>query len=221
MAKILPILGELQGSVAGTTFARNKGGSYVRARAAGTNPNSTKQQKARVALGNSSRRWAGLSQTNRDLWNDFAARTNALAPHGSDPPLTGHQLFTAWNSARRYFDQPVSDAPPAAGRPARLTAVTADPHELTVDLTWTPSPLGSGQRVICWQSPPHGGGRAPRFNQAQLCGVTDSASGTSPDDLPLAFPMLIGQVAAFWVGWINTADWTIGPFTRVDVARAT
>jgi len=221
LAKILPLLGEITGSVGGSTFARNAGGSYVRARAAGTNPNTIKQQRARAFLGSNASRFEQITQTQKDEWADFALYWNSIQPQGSKLNLTAAQLYTTLNVARQYGGMAPVSTPPTAVRPAALTTLTADPHESTVDLTWTPSPLGSGQRVLLWQAPPHNGGRRARFHDATICAVTTSAAGTSPDTIALAHPMQIGQSASFWGVHIQTTDWVLGPPIRLEATRTT
>src|SRR5438309_10637939 len=71
-AKLLPIHGQMSGSIADNTFSHNKGGQYVRQRRVPTNPNSVKQQAARTILATLSAAWRTLSATNQQAWNNWA-----------------------------------------------------------------------------------------------------------------------------------------------------
>jgi len=73
MAKFTPFLGNISGKISANVFARNKGGNYIRAHRAPTNPNSPAQQRARASFGASSRLWSGLSASLKSAWNSFAA----------------------------------------------------------------------------------------------------------------------------------------------------
>lgn len=217
MAKILPILGELTGSVAGSTFARSGGGSYVKARASPTNGNTTAQQRARSGLGRASAQWAGLSQTNKDLWADAARQTNAAQPQGVDTNLTAHQCYCAYNAARIGFGGSGVSAPPTAARPGLLTSASGVCDATTLSLTFAPASPPNGGRIVAWQGPAQGKGRTTRFSQARFLGR--SPAGTVPQVFTLAFPMLVGQQSAFWVAIFSATNNTLGPFRRLEVTR--
>lgn len=220
MAKILPIHGELAGSISGTTFARNKGGAYVRAKAKGTNRNSIAQQRARNGFGNASAAWAALTQQQKDLWNDAARQVTGVQPFGSASNLTGHQLFVGYNAIRRGFSggggSPVT-SPPTAARPGVLTTLAIVVTETLATLTYTPTPVPNSGLLMVYQTKPHLPGRTPRRSEGQFCGRTGSPG--SPQSVTLHTPMLVGQTSRFFVAIYDTTNLTFGPFMVADVTR--
>ncbi|MCK4306571.1 MAG: hypothetical protein KAY24_20175, partial [Candidatus Eisenbacteria sp.] len=95
MAKINPILGPLSGSMGGLTYARNKGGLYVKMKASPTNPNSARQQAARGILSTASGLWQALTDAQRNAWDIYGAEKPRTDPLGQEYYLTGHQMYVA------------------------------------------------------------------------------------------------------------------------------
>jgi len=64
----------MSGSIAGTTFARNRSGSYARAKTKPINPNTTLQNLVRATFAMLSARWAQtLTEAQRTAWNLYAS----------------------------------------------------------------------------------------------------------------------------------------------------
>lgn len=106
-----PIISAASGSSAGNTFSHNNGGLYIRARATPTNPNSTKQQAQRAALGAANAGWAALTDAQRTLWNDYAAATSWTDKLGQSITVTGHQAYVRWASVRSRLGESIAVAP--------------------------------------------------------------------------------------------------------------
>lgn len=65
---------QMSGSVAGSTFARNRYGNYVRARTVPTNPNTALQQKVRNSMAFLTSRWSQtLTPVQRTAWGLYAS----------------------------------------------------------------------------------------------------------------------------------------------------
>lgn len=91
--KVVPTMfAEMSGSLAGTTFARARGGViYGRARVTPTNPNTVRQQVVRANMSSLSSTWElSLTPAERASWNTLAEGTAA----------SGIGLFTKGNAAR-------------------------------------------------------------------------------------------------------------------------
>lgn len=90
---------QMSGSIAGTTFARNRYGNYARARTKPTNPSSDRQIKMRSILSTLTTRWSQtLSAAQRTAWNLYAtsvAMTNKL---GETVYLSGFNHYIRSNS---------------------------------------------------------------------------------------------------------------------------
>jgi len=85
MAKMLSHVGSsIRGSVGGLTYSANQYSPIVlRARVSPVNPNTTKQTAIRSAFANASTLWVGLTQAQRDAWDDYASTLVFSGPQGS------------------------------------------------------------------------------------------------------------------------------------------
>lgn len=96
-----PIFSQASGSLAGTTFSRNKGGLYVRSRATPTNPNSTQQQAVRNIVGGLSNHWVTtLTNAQRSNWKTYADNVGLLDALGESINVTGLGMYVRGNAAR-------------------------------------------------------------------------------------------------------------------------
>lgn len=89
----------ISGSLAGTTFARNRGGAYMRNRTTPLNPNSPRQNFVRTTFAGLSNAWSTeLSQVQRDEWNQYAAQVPVQNRLGEQIFLTGINMYVRANS---------------------------------------------------------------------------------------------------------------------------
>ena len=87
------------GSIEGTTYSRNRYGSYVRNRAMPVNPNTSRQQAVRAYLSQLAQRWKDtLTQAQRDAWDVYAANVSVKNALGDDIFLTGFNHYIRSNS---------------------------------------------------------------------------------------------------------------------------
>ena len=92
---------QASGSIAGVTYAHNRGGMYRRARSIPTNPNSAAQQTVRANFAMLSSEWGQiLSQTQRDQWSSYAANNPTTNVFGDPLYLTGQQMFIRCNTVQ-------------------------------------------------------------------------------------------------------------------------
>jgi hypothetical protein len=64
---------EIRGSIAGTTFSRNRAGAVARNRIKPINPNTQQQADVRYLFATIAAQFADLNQAQKDVWTDFAA----------------------------------------------------------------------------------------------------------------------------------------------------
>lgn len=91
----------MSGSIAGNTFARNRSGSYMRARTKPVNPNSDRQLQARQIIAQLAEQWGESPMTDaiRLAWRTYAdsiIRKNKL---GENIKLSGFNHFVRSNAA--------------------------------------------------------------------------------------------------------------------------
>lgn len=95
---------QISGSIAGNTHARNRFGNYVRPRTKPVNPNSTRQVAARTIMSYLSEYWhETMDDTERGLWNTYAAAVAMNNRIGETIHLTGFNHFIRSNAARMQF----------------------------------------------------------------------------------------------------------------------
>lgn len=95
------ILSQASGSLAGSTFARNKGGMYVRARSIPTNPNSVGQQEVRGYMQQLAVIWAStVTAAQREAWRVYAANVTMTNRLGDSVLLSAQQHFIRSNLPR-------------------------------------------------------------------------------------------------------------------------
>jgi hypothetical protein len=211
-ALILPIHGEMSGSIAGNVFSHNKGGQYVRQRTIPTNPNSTKQQQARSILQTLSAAWRGLSTANQTAWDNYAAANPALNALGATFLRSGHQAYVGLNARLLLAGVARVDTAPVAATPAELTTITPTLTAPTgISIVFAPTPQPAGTRVIAWITLPGSAGKNPNLRQARLVGATAAAAAT-PAVFVSPFPAAVGQVSNLFVG-------TMGPDGQISVLQ--
>lgn len=198
MAKFLPILGPLRGSIAANTFSRNKGGQYTKQKASPTNKNSTRQQAMRAALAQLSAAWADLEPGQRSSWNGWAdshPRTDSL---GQEYTLTGHQAFTGLNARLLDAGDTAQDECPDQTAPAAIEGGEVsftDGDTISVAFTTV---LAAAERLMVWQCLPQAGDGNPNMAQARLIGYSAAAAVTPVSmDLPWSCP--VGCTINFWL----------------------
>lgn len=113
MAKFLPILGQLRGSVAGNKFSRNTFGSYVARKSSPVNPMSPAQTLVRERMSGIAKAWSGaLTEVQRGAWRALCQGYPVTDVFGDSQVLTGIAMFVKVNIIRRLIgDVPLADPP--------------------------------------------------------------------------------------------------------------
>lgn len=179
MAIILPLVGLLRGSIAANTYSHNKGGDYVRRRTTPTNPNTSRQQITRAALGTWAAAWvSALTQNQRDAWDVFASANPVKNSLGQDVFISGLAWLVKCNTRladaglTAVLDPPVDPAPEAF-----LTLSVDISAAATADVTFTPV-LGATEAMQLWVSLPVSIGSSPNIKQCRLVGYSGLAEAS-------------------------------------------
>ena len=130
---------KMSGSIAGTTFARNRSGNYARARGIPTNPNTALQQAARSALNILTVRWSQtLTPVQRTAWNLYASSVDMQNRIGEAIQLTGQNHYIRSNCMRiRLAVAPVDDGPVIFELPEADPLFSIAASEATQNITIT------------------------------------------------------------------------------------
>lgn len=132
------------GSIAGTTFSRNKGGPYIRNRAVPTNPNTAYQQAVRSIVAQLTSTWyGGLNAAQRASWDAYAENVPLPNALGEPRNVGGLGMFVRSNVPRLQAnptDLPLVQTAPTIFNLGQYTApVFAQPSAGggDVDVTFT------------------------------------------------------------------------------------
>lgn len=136
------LLQKASGSVGGSTYSRNRGGAYIRARTTPTNPSSAPQQAQRALLSSLVAAWGALTTAQRDAWNAYAVANPITDKLGEPRNAGGLGLFIRSQSARRLFSLTNINAAPTINTPVvftppTLTTITVATPSVTVAYTNT------------------------------------------------------------------------------------
>lgn len=105
---------QMSGSIAGNTFARNRFGNYIRARTKPVNPKSDRQNVIRTIISYLTEYWhQDLDDTQRNLWNVYAAAVAMKNKLGETVYLTGFNHFCRTNAPQLMLAEAVKDAAPS------------------------------------------------------------------------------------------------------------
>ena len=189
------LLSQASGSVAGSTYSRNRGGAYIRNRSKPTNPNTPAQQAVRNALTVSSNLYANsLTSAQQAGWLAFANSNPVINKIGNSTKLSALQMFN-------YVNIPLITMGGSAA--AELTAPPAG--TLLDGLQWGPTlaetdgvftidvlnveGFAIGDVLFFYCSTPCSSGRTP-VNQPQglITSVTLAAVPTVPNNYIHVFP---------------------------------
>ncbi len=155
MAKYIShIASEIRGSVNGATYARNRYGAYIRAKASPVQPNTPFQATARQILTAIAQAWRTLSPEQRSEWNARANEMSRQDSLGMSYRMSGLQLYTLLNSTRARLQLPRQDDPEQLGTaPPPITSLTiGDLDDPDWYIAFTPTPYAGA--LLVWASPP-------------------------------------------------------------------
>ena len=183
---------QMAGSIAGTTFARNRYGNYARARTKPTNPNSAGQQEVRAAMAFLTDRWsATLTAVQRTAWNLYAANVVMTNRLGESMNLSGFNHYIRSNlEYKRIFGAtqdvgPVVFEIPAADPTFAITASEATQNISVVHDAGMPWADENGAAMLIYQGYPQNGQRnffaGPWRYLANIPGINGAPAG-SPSD---------------------------------------
>lgn len=179
------------GSYQGITSSRNRNGQYVRTRATPVNPGSTFQRAVRSRQAAQSVNWRALTGTQRDGWVALGLQMTRTDSLGQSYSLTGFQAFCSVNNNLQAAGDTVLTDAPAFLIPDPILTVTPTIAAASFSVAFTPTPLGTGERILLYASPQRSAGRA--FEADYRLIATSAAAGTSPQNILSAYQARFGS----------------------------
>lgn len=210
MALFNPKFGEMSGSIGGLTFARNRGGSYIRGGTSPIQPNTTAQIAQRNKFMNIAKMWSGvLIQSSREAWVEFARQHTYTNIFGEVKTLSGIAMFVKVNMDRATFNNtafplaPIT-LPPLSYLAPALDTVTIDSiNRATNTVTFSmtpvevPPPDDSNLLIQLAVNIPVGVGYTK--NLYTIAGAWDSVDTEPPIvfQLPATYPQMLEGMQLF------------------------
>ena len=104
---------QISGSVGGLTYARNRGGQYVRARISPVNPASPRQSEVRQVFAALSNYWSTvLTDVQRAGWDQYASQVPLTNSLGESTTVSGINMFQRANTLLLDTGNPQRDDAP-------------------------------------------------------------------------------------------------------------
>lgn len=204
MALFQPLDGNRSGSVAGTTFSHNAGGSYVRRRSVPVNPTSTRQTVVRGNMSTNARGWNALTDPQRAAWKAYGQSNPVRNRLGASIKLSGISSYTRINNVSRDSGSgTITSAPSGVGPGALLTVSITANTSTTVTVAFTPTPVGAARRIAVWWTGPGRASVNPNQRQARLVAYSalNAATGVS---ITLPAAASAGDVSNFYIGVVDS-----------------
>lgn len=216
LIKLGAVAAAVSGSIGGTVFARNRGGSYIRNRTPPLNPASPRQVAARSILADLSNRWSTvLTQTQRDAWDNYADNVPLTNRLGEPRNVSGIAMYTRGNSLLQQAGMALADDGPTILTQGPTLTPTLTLAVATQDLTVDALPgidldaesIGFGLQM----GVPQQGGVSFFKGPFQLADARnlDAAVEVPYTVDPVPFPFVAGQ-AVFIRSRAVTADGRVG-----------
>lgn len=121
LIKLTAFVDAISGSVRGSVFAKNKGGSYVRGKGVVSNPQTQFQSAVRSVFASISQAWRNLTAAQRSAWNSAVSDYPYQSRLGETKQLSGFALHQKLNlNLHAAGDSPTLQAPLA---PAEVTGL--------------------------------------------------------------------------------------------------
>jgi hypothetical protein len=227
LVKFGPAVANASGSIGGTVFSHNRGGSYIRTRVVPVKVENMFTMAARDAMATVSRLWAGLTADQREAWREYSTAVPSINRLGESKTLGGHVAFNKINARLIQQGAATLDLPPVLGPPDPLStlSVDVDVSDGTADVTFAPTPLPANTALWLWCAPVPSAGVNYVANRWRLVYKSAAAAATGMDiqgNLNDRFGSIqAGQVLYFRGQTISTVTGLVSGFvSTVSVAQA-
>jgi hypothetical protein len=178
------------GSYFNITSSRNRYGQYVRGRASPVQPESSYQGSVRSRLSGNAAAWRTLTATQRAGWTDLGSSMIRVDSLGQSNALTGFQAYVSVNNENLAAGNSVVSDAPAFQTPSSILTVTITLTATVFSIAYTPTPLGSGERMFTWVSLQRSAGRSFEGDLRLL--AVSAAAAASPADVFTAYQSRFG-----------------------------
>lgn len=184
---------DMRGKLNGSVFSKNRSGAYVRTKVTPVNPQTTSQQNARNRLASNSQAWRGLAEEQREGWNNVAPSFPYTDIYGNSKILSGFQLYVKLNSNLSLIGSSnIAEPPSPVAIPAMTNlAIAADAGGPSMSLTFAPTPVPAGFRIVVMATPSVTPGKTFVKNLFRVVVILNAAEA-SPFNLEADYEAIFG-----------------------------
>lgn len=190
---------DVRGSLLGTTFSRNRGGSFVRGKVSPVQPLTARQTAQRAIFSDLTKGWQTLTPAQQNAWIAWAVINKVTDVFGNAITLSGINAYLKINATILTFGGAIITLPPPPpGTPGPLaTAASGVAATNAVTITWAVA-LTGGEFYQVWSTAGFSAGARPQRNAFKLAAnVTGVAAAATtvvhPHTLNPKLEFLAGQ----------------------------
>lgn len=216
LIKLGALVSNISGSIGGTTFARNRGGAYIRNRTVPLNPQTTRQSAVRQVFGQLSNLWStSLAAAQRTAWELYASNVPLPNALGEDRNVSGINMYSRGNALLLDTAGVREDDGPTVFTqgPSFTPTITLDEAADTLTVTdlggYDPATDGFIGLFISQGRPQQPGVSFYKSPFQKVSGTQEVDLATLPTDVDLVFPIASGQ-AVFIRSIAVTIDGRVG-----------
>jgi hypothetical protein len=183
LVKFGPAIANASGSIGGTVFSHNRGGSYMRTRVVPIKVENGYTMVVRDAMSQVSRLWGGLTNAQREAWREYSVITPSVNRLGESKTLGGHVAFNKINARLIQQGATPIDVPPLTAPPDPLDtlSVAIGVGAGTAIVTFTGTPLPAGVSLWLWAATVASPGVSYVANKWRLVYKSAAAAATGMD----------------------------------------
>lgn len=211
---------QASGSAGGTTYSRNKGGAYMRARIKPVNPKSAKQRLVRTNFAANAKVWsATLTAAERAAWLAFAQANPLVNVLGASIIVSGMAMMMKLNQVLSQIGVSTIVTPPAnLNVPVLAAAIGLSAVHSTgaVVVSTNTQAVVSGAEYYLWGAPPMAAGKKAAASQYRYLGTALATSAGIVITISGFYTGVFGSFATgqniqILVATVNTASGAVTP----------
>jgi hypothetical protein len=201
-----------RGKIAGYVASKNRGGSYLRVKVTPSNPKSVAQQAARARLTNFSQSWSGLTQAQRDTWNNAVTGFAKTDIFGDLRNPSGFNLYQRLNNLIAIVGGTEILVPPSNTGTGYFStfSVTAASGTPALAVAFAPV-IPATAKVILEATPGYSAGKSFNKNLFRVIGIL-SSSDTTPKNALSLYTAKFGSIPGIGKKLSVRAKW-VDPLT--------
>lgn len=226
MAKIKfsALVSDVRNSLNGSTFARNRGGSYFRNKTSPVNRQTPAQMALRNAFGSIAQAWQGLTEGERQSWNDAVSDFAYTDQFGDIRNLSGSQLHQKLNQNLAVVGSAMLTTAPIKVPVFQIGSASVVTSAATqdMDLDLTPGPTPATVKIVVQATRPVSAGRAFLKNEYRTIHVINGGTSVTALDISTFYAARFatyeaGQRIGYRIWVVDTNTGIKSPVTTFDV----